>query len=43
MTFNEGTCIKGKYNNKDVAGYVIFDEDNNPFITGEGCYISEMT
>ena len=43
MTFNEGTCIKGKYNNKDVAGYVIFDENNSPFITGEGCYISEMT
>lgn len=43
MTFNEGTCVKGKYNNKDVVGYIIFDENENPFITGEGCYISEMT
>lgn len=43
MTFNEGTCIKGKFNNRDVIGYVIFDENNNPFITGEKCYLSEMT
>ena len=42
MNFREGLYIAGKYNNEDVEGYVIFNENDEPFITGKKCLVSEM-
>lgn len=43
MELNEYTYITGKHNGKNVSGYILFDENNIPFITGEKCKLSEMT
>lgn len=42
MIFREGLYIAGKYNNENVEGYVIFNENDEPFITGKKCLVSEM-
>ena len=34
MVFKEGTYLKATLNGKEVSGYVMFDENNDPFLTG---------
>lgn len=43
MKINEYTYITGNHNGKEVSGYILFDENNVPFITGEKCKLTEMT